>query len=353
MSTEPRAGTVADRVQADPTRRTMSGPPGATDQRSWPRSSLHIDPRSVVDAGWLRIDSVMHDGQVEVAAGTLASALAAQFTELVGLSIERVESAGTVVAPFRVGEDVVARLPLVPTNSDAARASVRREQEYARVLADHLRVEVSRPLGVGEPFEGYPGVWSVWTWLPGRSLDRLAVAHDVSLAVDLAELIRAIQALPAAGRSWNGEGRGGWPLTDNEWVRESIDRSAHLIDPRKATAIWERALAADPHQGPAVRIHGDPMPGNFLANDGRLTGMVDVASPTFGDPAADLQPAWVLFEEPARSVFLSAMGLDDSARERARGWAFEMAIGGAHYYEHTNPVFYQQAMRTLERLLNH
>jgi hypothetical protein len=50
-------------------------------------------------------------------------------------------------------------------------------------------------------------------------------------------------------------------------------------------------------------------------------------------------------------VFLSAMGLDDSARERGRGWAFEMAIGGAHYYEHTNPVFFQQAMRTLERLL--
>ena len=134
-------------------------------------------------------------------------------------------------------------------------------------------------------------------------------------------------------------------------MRESIDKSAHLIDLRKATAVWERALAADPHQGPAVRIHGDPMPGNFLANDARLTGMVDVAQPAFGDPAADLQPAWVLFDEPARSVFLTAMGLDDSARERGRGWAFEMAIGGAHYYEHTNAVFFQQAMRTLNRLI--
>jgi hypothetical protein len=79
--------------------------------------------------------------------------------------------------------------------------------------------------------------------------------------------------------------------------------------------------------------------------------MIDVARPTFGDPGADLQPAWVLFEEPARSVFIATMGLDYKAQERGRGWAFEMAIGGAQYYEHSNPVFFRQAMRTLHRLL--
>lgn len=115
--------------------------------------------------------------------------------------------------------------------------------------------------------------------------------------------------------------------------------------------MWERALSAPPHLDPPLRIHGDPMPGNFLVNDGLLTGMVDVAQPAMGDPAADLQPAWVLFEEPARTAFITAMGLGDAARERGRGWAFEMAIGGAHYYEHTNPVFFRQAMHTLERLL--
>jgi len=43
--------------------------------------------------------------------------------------------------------------------------------------------------------------------------------------------------------------------------------------------------------------------------------------------------------------------LDVAAQERGRGWAFEMAIGGLHYYEHTNPVFFSQALQTLERLL--
>src|SRR6478735_4929661 len=98
----------------------------------------------------------MHEGQIEVATAALESAIAAQFPEFAGLSIARVESAGTVVAPFRVGDDVVARMPLVPTDSDAARESVLVAQEYARVLADQLRVAVPRPLGIGEPFEGYP-----------------------------------------------------------------------------------------------------------------------------------------------------------------------------------------------------
>lgn len=293
----------------------------------------------------------MHEGQVEVALGDLAAAIAEQFEDFAGLVVVRVESAGTVVAPFRVGDDLVARIPLVPTDSDAARDSVRGEREHAAVLADHLPIAVPRLVGIGEPFEGYPGVWSLWTWLPGRSLDRLSMAGDVRLAHELAAVIRSVQALPAGSQTWNGQGRGGRPLGDTEWVRESIDRAAHLVDRSRATALWDRALAAPAHGGHAVRIHGDPMPGNFLATDTRLTGMVDVALPAFGDPAADLQPAWVLFEGTAREAFLETMGLDDAARERGRGWAFEMAIGGVHYYEHTNPVFFRQAMRTLRRLL--
>ena len=299
----------------------------------------------------VRMVYVMHEGQVELAADEVASAIAAQFSDFAGLPVERVESAGTVVAPFRVGKHVVARLPLVPTDSDVARESARGEQEHAVILTDLLDIAVPQLIGVGEQFEGYAGVWSLWTWLPGRSLDRLTVSRDVRLATDLATVIGSIQSLRSGGQPWNGVGRGGSPLADTTWVRESIDRSAHLIDRVKATAVWERALSARPHIDPPLRINGDPMPGNFLMDNGVLTGMVDVGMPAIGDPAADLQPAWVLFEEPARSRFFTEMGLDVAAQERGRGWAFEMAIGGLHYYEHTNPVFSSQALQTLERLL--
>lgn len=162
--------------------------------------------------------------------------------------------------------------------------------------------------------------------------------------------MRAVHALPAQGRSWHGTVRGARPLADTAWVRTSIERSAHLLDPRAATAIWERALSAPGYAGPAAYLHGDPMPGNLICSQGRLTGLIDIDEPCFGDPASDLAPAWTLFDEPERSAFRRPMGPDDAAWERGRGWAFEMAIGGLHYYERTNPVFAALAARTLRRL---
>ncbi len=297
------------------------------------------------------IVAVMHEDQVETTLAALATAIAEQFPQHAGLPIRRVESAGTVVAPFRIGDHLLARVPLVPVASAKARERLQEEHDHAHFLSNRLPVRVPTPLGLGEPFDGYQGWWSLWTWLPGRSLDRTPVRDVEQLAGDLATLIRAFHAQPTNGRSWNGAGRGGQPLADTEWVRYSIDRSAHLVDPAACTRLWDRALNAAAHRGPAMYIHGDPMPGNLLTTAGQLSGMIDVSAPVFGDPAADLQPAWVIFEEPERSLFLSLVGLDDAARERAWGWTFEMAIGGLHYYEHPNPVFFQQAARTLERLL--
>ncbi|QIK71265.1 phosphotransferase [Propioniciclava coleopterorum] len=135
-------------------------------------------------------------------------------------------------------------------------------------------------------------------------------------------------------------------------MRTSIRRSAHLLDADAATATWERALRAAPLAGPPRTIHGDPVPGNLVIRDGRLAGLIDIAVPQIGDPASDLAPAWTVFEEPERSLFREALGLDAAAWERGRGWAFEMAIGGLHYYEETNPVFARQAARTLARLMD-
>lgn len=124
---------------------------------------------------------------------------------------------------------------------------------------------------------------------------------------DVGALIRAHHAMPTRGRTWNAAGRGATPLQDSDGVRSSIKKSSHIVDAAEVTNVWERALRAAPHSGAAIRIHGDPMPGNLLVRQGRLTGMVDISGPVFGDPAADLQPAWVLFGEPARSVFLAAV----------------------------------------------
>lgn len=294
----------------------------------------------------------MHEGQADISLNVLRNAIEVQVPEFRHLQLRRLASAGTVVAPFRLGEDYLVRVPLVPRADDAARRAMLAQGMHAAFLRGRLPVEVPALVKIGEPVGGYPGVWSIWTWTHGESLD---VADGVSLPVlarDLAVLLRSVHALPTDGRSWNGVGRGARPLADTAWVRTSIERSAHLVDPVMATAVWERALGAPAYAGPAAYIHGDPMPGNLVVSHGRLTGLIDISEPSFGDPASDLAPAWTVFEEPARSVFREQMGLDDAAWERGRGWAFEMAIGGLHYYEHTNPAFAALAARTLQRLID-
>lgn len=291
----------------------------------------------------------MHPGQVDVAPGALATALAGQFPAWAGLPVTPLASAGTMVAPYRLGDRLVVRVPLRPEPDAAARLRV--EGERAAALASRLPIEVAQLVGIGEPFAGHAGAWSIWTWVDGISLDRAPAVDATALARDLALTLRAFHAEPTDGADWSRNGRGARPLADTAWVRESLGRSAHLLDARAATRVWERALAAPPHPGRPVVIHGDPVPGNLVIRAGRLAGLIDIAPRAVGDPASDLAPAWTVFDEPARSVFREAMGPDEAAWQRGRGWAFEMAIGAWHYYEASNPVFAAQAATTLQRLL--
>jgi aminoglycoside phosphotransferase (APT) family kinase protein len=300
--------------------------------------------------------AVMHEGQVAVSADALAAAVASQFPDLGKQTVRSVRSAGTVIAPFRVGSSLLARVPLVPSAGDVVIHGLETERRHAQALLEHLPVEVPQLVGVGRPFVGYDGAWSLWTWLEGTSLDVLLdegrADHDRdALPIDVARLLRAHRSVPVSTASWSGSGRGGSPLADSEWVRRSIERSSHVVDPDASTHVWETALAAPEHVGPPVSVNGDPMPGNLLMRDGRLAGLIDVGEPVVGDPASDLQPAWEIFDEPQRGAFRDAMGLDAAAWERGRGWAFEMAIGGVHYYEQSNPVFFRLARQTLERLV--
>lgn len=93
------------------------------------------------------------------------------------------------------------------------------------------------------------------------------------------------------------------------------------------------------------------MPGNLLAQGGRLTGVIDVGQFDVADPALDLQPAWNLFTPAARTAFRATIGSDDDEWQRGRGWALAQAIGCLWYYRETNPVMSRTAHHTLTALL--
>ena len=120
--------------------------------------------------------------------------------------------------------------------------------EWLPRLAPHLPVAVPEPVAMGEPADGYPYRWAVHRWIPGEgaALDR--IDDPVTFALDLAERRPGAPATcrpTAPRRPATGRGR----CSDyDESTRRAIDRASHLIDVAAATAVWEEALAAPPHE---------------------------------------------------------------------------------------------------------
>lgn len=293
----------------------------------------------------------MHTDQVDIDPADVQLAVRSRFPALRGARVRRVRSGGTVVALFRVG-DLVARFPLSASAEDGRRVQLVAEQAHARTVAAHVSVAVPEPVAVCEPIDGYRGWWSVWTWLPGETVQPDRVADLDGFARDLAVLVQEMHGIPTGGRTWDGTCRGGGHLLEkDDWVRHSTARSTHLVDPAEVTRAWEDALGAAAFNGPVSTIHSDLMPGNLLLREGRLCAAIDLGTWHVGDPASDLAPAWHILDGRTRRTWRDEVRADDDAWARGRGWALEQAIGALHYYEHTNRHMFGAARRTLGELL--
>ncbi len=278
----------------------------------------------------------MHAGEVATDVGLVRRLLAGQFPRWADLPIAPVPSAGTDNALYRLGDDLVVRMPRIAW----ATGQIDKERRWLPLLAPHLPLVIPTQVAVGEPAEGFPWGWSVYRWLDGvnATLDRLTDPDEA--ARDLARFIHALQAVDATGgpRPEPGTFGRGVPLaTRDAGTREAIAACAGLIDTRAATAAWQAALAAPAWQGAPVWLHGDLQSGNLLARHGRLSAVIDFGALTVGDPACDLMVAWNLFTARSRAAFREAMAVDDATWARGRGWALSPAVVALPYYRETNP----------------
>lgn len=133
-------------------------------------------------------------------------------------------------------------------------------------------------------------------------------------------------------------------------MRRALAASTHLVDTRRLAEIWAECRDVPPASAD-VWLHADLMPGNLLVRDGRLVAVIDLEAGCVGDPAVDLMPAWNLLPGGAREVYRRALGADDAAWLRGRGWALVQAIVALPYYVDTNPVMARTARQTLAALL--
>jgi aminoglycoside phosphotransferase (APT) family kinase protein len=290
----------------------------------------------------------MHADEADIDVSLVRRLLAAQFPQWADLPIELVDSAGTSNAMYRLAEDMVVRLPRIA----GAANDVEKEHRWLPRLAPPLPVAIPVPLGEGVPAEGYPWHWSVYRWLDGETPDIEGIAEPGLLAKDLAEFVAAMRRIdptdgPPAYRSE--------PLAMRDvTTRSAIGELSGIVDAHAATAVWDAALQAPQWAGPAVWLHGDLQPGNVLIARGRLSAVIDFGCLGVGDPAVDLIGAWYLLPTGARSVFRTALGADDAAWARGRGWALSIALLELRYYRTTNPVMAAIARRViLEVLTDH
>lgn len=98
-------------------------------------------------------------------------------------------------------------------------------------------------------------------------------------------------------------------------------------------------------------LHGELQAGNLLAQNGRLSAMIDFGALGLGDPAIDLKPAWGLLGAESRRAFRAALKTDDTTWARGRAWALAKGVQAISYYQQSNPVFARRSLETVAEVL--
>jgi aminoglycoside phosphotransferase (APT) family kinase protein len=290
----------------------------------------------------------MHADEAATDAALVRRLLAAQLPQWADLPVALVDSYGTDHDVYRLGEHLAARLPRVAWAAGQAATEAR----WLPRLAPHLPLRVPVPLARGLPGEGYPFEWSVVGWLPGSDANGTLADLDRA-ALDLAAFVTALRGVDTAGAPPRPPGRRGGPLGEvDAQVRRSVTELGDRVDAAAVLRLWDDALAAPAWGGAEVWVHGDLLPGNLIVDGGRLSAVIDWGALAVGDPAADLQPAWVVFSGASRQRFRGALGADDASWRRGRGWSLFQAVSALPSYRQTNPDMVAQATRVLGELLS-
>lgn len=290
----------------------------------------------------------MHANEVHTDAALVRALLAAQFPQWAQLPIAAVPSSGTDNALYRLGNDMVVRLPRIHWSV----GQVEKEQQWLPQLAPHLPLAIPEPLAMGAPAEGYPWHWSIYRWRDGETAAN-AQLHDMQqAATELAHFLRALQRIDVAGGPPPGahNSNRGEPLVARDTgTRQAIAALQGIVNTAAATAAWEAALHAPQWDRAPVWIHGDLAATNILVNDGHLSAVIDFGCLGVGDPAVDLIIAWE-FLAPVREIFRAALAVDDATWARGRGWALTTALVALPYYMDTNPVLVASARQRISEV---
>lgn len=286
----------------------------------------------------------MHKGEIDIDATLVQRLISDQFPHLADRPITLVRSTGTVNAIYRLGDDLSVRLPRVGTWADG----IENEWKWLPKLTPYISLKIPKPLAWGTPTEWYPYPWAIYDWIEGSPYQDELIHDERQAAHDLADFILELRQADMAGAPRGGRK----PLLELDAVTRSAIESSHgVIDTEAVLAAWTYSLESSPWDGKPVWIHGDLLRSNLLVRDGRLCAVIDFGGVGIGDSAADVIPAWAVFNKVGRETFRQALDVDDNTWHRARGYALHQALLIIPYYPKTNPDFVTMAKRTVAEIL--
>ena len=186
---------------------------------------------------------------VEVDLDLAVALVGSQFPRWAGLPIEPVVTSGTVNTLFRLGDEMVIRLP----HRETAARFVRKEHRWLPQLGPHLPLSVPAPLELGKPASGFPWPWSIYSWLEGSDGWTQPIEDLRRAAIDLARFITDLQRIdPSEGpRPGEHNAHRGVPLADRDpLVRAAIAELGDRVETEAVARSLARIGSRVPPQGP-------------------------------------------------------------------------------------------------------
>lgn len=289
----------------------------------------------------------MRPGEVDIDTEIVAALIRQQFPQYSDLSIKPIDSAGTDHAMYKLGSDMVVRLPRLAE----AETQVHKEQYWLPKLGPHVSLATPRPIAMGAPATVFGMHWSIYEWLQGANAFDQPISDLRHAAVKLGQFGVELRSLDASKgpRSFRGD-----PVESKESdVLAAIEHlsAADKVDRDEALSAWRSVTELPQWACDPVWAHGDLLPGNLLTTNGLLSAVIDFGGVGVGDPACDMMVAWTLLTAVERPTFREYAEVDDATWERGRGWALAWGLMTEHYYHVNNPGLAAVGRRTIAESL--
>src|SRR3954451_23097094 len=136
---------------------TPAQPPGENGVRV---KSVAVSPDPRFGPG---MDQVLHSDEIPIDADLVRCLVSRAMPAHADAPIRRLTSSGSTNALFRLGEDLLVRLPRQPGGS----SNIVKEATWLPVLGPRLPVTVPDVIAVVEPYRASPERWSVVRWIDG------------------------------------------------------------------------------------------------------------------------------------------------------------------------------------------